>query len=202
MVGPTLATLAKDSNTKVHNGGRKKKDGGWKESKEKAFLVSMLMDPESDIHEMSTKEIFTKWSDFQTDGYKKFSDRLRRLNKACRNDLARCLNERGKFNKFKESSLKNPFPMEKKTDWQNHPAKARLERDIESGRAYELKPEQLWKRRGVYHDNFDLKTFRKHVLDLKGKKLAVKYWAAKRNRFGKANKWCDEIKIMREKWNS
>ena len=64
--------------------------------------------------------------------------------------------------------------------WYNHPAKALLKEDVESGLAYDLKPVALRETREEYQQ-FKLKTFRKHIYQEKGRQRAAPYWRLKRN---------------------
>jgi len=158
------------------------------------------LDPKSDIHTISTKEIYASLPGFEKDGYKKFGDRLRRLKKTCSEDWGCTQIEESRFAIFKESAPKIPFPLGDKTDWSTHQAKQILESDIENELAYELKPKDLWEKREIYNNNFDLNTFRGHVNDLKSKKLAAPFWTAKRNGFVKENKWIEGVEVMKKTW--
>lgn len=64
--------------------------------------------------------------------------------------------------------------------WYNHPAKALLKEDVESGLAYDLKPVALRETREEYQQ-FKLKTFRKHIYQEKERQRAAPYWRLKRN---------------------
>lgn len=62
--------------------------------------------------------------------------------------------------------------------WHKHPAKDLLAEDVESGLAYELKPELLRATRKEYQD-FSLYSFRKHIHQEKEKQRATPYWRHK-----------------------
>jgi hypothetical protein len=88
--------------------------------------------------------------------------------------------EEDRFRKYCER-----FPAKERTVrgepfWHRHAAKNLLADDVESGLAYELKPELLRLTRAEYQE-FTLHTFRKHIHQEKEKQRAAPYWRHKRN---------------------
>ena len=88
--------------------------------------------------------------------------------------------EEDRFRKYCERFPAKEVTVRGEPFWNKHPAKKLLADDVESGLAYELRPELLRLTRKEYQE-FKLHTFRKHVHQEKEKQRAAPYWRHKRN---------------------
>jgi hypothetical protein len=175
-------------------------DFDWKSSKEKVLLRRMLMDEESPIHNMTPKEIFKSHVDFFTKyEWKNFKTNLKNLREKIISDRQLVLLEEAAF----KQDIKN-FPRNATTNrgypfWDTHAAMGMLEKDVENGIAYELKPKQLRASKEEYQD-FPLLVFGRHVHQEKRKQREEPYWVFKRN--ATAQKTHDEeVTAMKREWD-
>jgi hypothetical protein len=67
--------------------------------------------------------------------------------------------------------------------WHTHKAKKLLAEDVKSGKAYKMKPKELWSTKKEYKD-FPLDVFRNHIHQEKRFQREGPYWQLKRNKKG------------------
>ena len=152
-------------------------------SKAYSLLFTLHMDEKAhrSLARMSAKEIWQSDPIFQQYEFEKFKDYLKNManrtdarKKQIHDEYLAFLSDMRKLPASGMTSRGYPF-------WDTHDASELLEEDEESGKAKELKPKQLWKSRPEYQD-FPLDVFRKHIYQLRYKRLATPFWQYKRNK--------------------
>jgi hypothetical protein len=152
-------------------------------SKAYSLLFALYMDEAAyrSLARMSTKEIWQSDPIFQQYEFEKFKDYLKNManrtearKKQIKDEYQAYLSDMRKLPASDKTSRGYPF-------WDTHKASELLEEDEESGKAKELKPKELWKSRLEYQD-FPLHVFRKHIYQLRYKRLATPFWQYKRNK--------------------
>ncbi|KAL7432776.1 hypothetical protein ACHAXH_003899 [Discostella pseudostelligera] len=170
-------------------------------SKAYSLLFSLLMNDVSStaLARMSVAEIWQSDELFQQYELEKFKEYYK--NMVIRTDK-RKQSIRDEYKAYQDDMLKLPrcntmtrgYPF-----WDMHKASEFLQEDEESGRAKELKPMALWKSRREYQD-FPLDVFRKHIYQLRSKRLAAPFWQYKRNMIAKMK--YEEVERSMKEWNN
>ena len=159
----------------------KKKKPKWKNSKARAMLVRMLMDKQSNVHKMTSKEIQASHKWFQEYDPTSFNRYVRDLRKVSTKKVAVVVED----NDIIKREL-NRFPRPSKTIrgepfWDNHPAKLLLREDVKAGKHLEMKPKLLRQTRSEYKE-FSLETFRAHVYQEKRHQKELPMRISRRNK--------------------
>ena len=170
-------------------------------SKAYALLFSLLMNDVSStaLARMSVVEIWQSDELFQQYELEKFKEYYK--NMVIRTDK-RKQSIRDEYKAYQDDMLKLPrcnkttrgYPF-----WETHKASELLEKDEESGRAEELKPMALWKSRKEYQD-FPIDVFRKHIYQLRSKRLAAPFWQYKRNMIARMK--YEEVERSMKEWHN
>ena len=168
-------------------------------SKAYSLLFALHMDEAAyrSLVRMSAKEIWQSDPIFQQYEFEKFKDYLKNManrtsarKKQIHDEHQAYLSDMRQLPVSDKTSRGYPF-------WDTHEASKLLEKDEESGKAKELKPKELWKSRLEYQD-FPLDVFRKHIYQLRYKKLATPFWQYKRNKNARKN--YEETESMLKEW--
>ena len=170
-------------------------------SKAYSLLFSLLMNDASStaLARMSIEEVWQSDQLFQQYELEKFKEYYKSMVK--RTDKRKqSIND--EYKAYQADMLKLPrcntttrgYPF-----WDTHKASELLKDDEESGRAKNLKPTALWKSRKEYQD-FPIPVFRKHIYQLRTKRLAAPFWQYKRNMNAK-EKYEEGEKMMKE-WHN
>ena len=170
-------------------------------SKAYSLLFSLLMNDVSStaLARMSVAEIWQSDELFQQYELEKFKEYYK--NMVIRTDK-RKQSIRDEYKAYQDDMLKLPrcnkttrgYPF-----WETHKASELLEKDEESGRAHELKPMALWKSRTEYQD-FPIDVFRKHIYQLRSKRLAAPFWQYKRNMIARMK--YEEVERSMKEWHN
>jgi hypothetical protein len=168
-------------------------------SKAYSLLFALHMDEKAyrSLARMSAKEIWQSDQLFQQYEFEKFKEYLKNMahrttarKKQLRDEYQAYLSDMEQLPMRDATARGYPF-------WNTHEASKLLEKDEMSGKATELKPKQLWKSRLEYQD-FPLRVFRKHIYQLRSKRLAAPFWQYKRNK--NAQKNYEETENMLKEW--
>lgn len=170
-------------------------------SKAYLLLFLLLMNDVSStaLARMSVEEVWQSDELFQQYELEKFKEYYKSM--VIRTDQ-RKQSIRDEYKAYQDDMMKLPrcntttrgYPF-----WDTHKASESLQEDKESGRAKELKPMALWKSRTEYQ-NFPIDVFRKHIYQLRAKKLAAPFWQYKRNIIAK-QKYEEGERMMKE-WHN
>ena len=169
-------------------------------SKAYALLFSLHMNSTTfcSIEKMSAEEIWKSSPLFQQYELIKFKEHLKNMSE-------RTMKRKQLIQREHESFVADmvAFPPKSLTSrgypfWDTHAACKLLEEDEISGRTATMKPQRLWKSRSEYQE-FPLRVFRKHIYQLRTKRLAAPYWQCKRNRIAR-KKYEEEVERMTSEW--
>ncbi|KAL7428545.1 hypothetical protein ACHAXH_001399 [Discostella pseudostelligera] len=170
-------------------------------SKAYSLLFSLLMNDaaSTSLSRLTVEEIWKSDPHFQQYELEKFKEyyknMVKRTNK--RKQLIR-----DEYRAYHDDMLKLPRSNITTRDypfWNTHRASELLEDDEESGKAKELKPKELWASRKEYQE-FPLCVFRKHIYQLRSKRLAAPFWQYKRNM--NAKKKYEDVESMMKEWHN
>lgn len=157
----------------------------WKtrSSTSKAYYLLFKLFFERDktrVHKMTDEEIWGSHECFKQYDIADFKTYVRDVEK--RTTALRLLveEEEAAFRAFRSKYPRNELTNKGVPFWDDHPAKALLEKDVEDGTASRLKPKKLWSTRPEYKP-FTLKIFTQHYYQEMRKQLAAPYWQYKRN---------------------
>jgi hypothetical protein len=161
------------------------------------FLLYMDSSKSRILNEMTAEEIWLSHAEFQKYDLSKFNTYNTKMKKLTEKRKELIHEEEASYHrdmlklpKMRETNRGYPF-------WNTHIASDLLEQDEENGIATQMKPKQLWASRAEYRD-FPLSVFRKHIYQLRTKKLAAPYWQYKRNK--NAKKKYEEAEEMMKEW--
>ncbi len=146
-----------------------------------SVLHELYMMPDSEIHHMDVNEIHQSSLLFSCYPLDKFTQYNKKMKE-------RTANQRDKVKRENElfQQDKNLFPCPEKTlhgqpFWHIHPAKKLLEKDVKNKVHERMTPKYLRMTRSEYQE-FDLRTFGKHVYAEAAKQLNKAYWQLRRNK--------------------
>ena len=163
-----------------------------------SLLLSLLMDDAGAraLDRMSIEQIWKSdplFQQYELDKFKEYHKNMVKLTgkrkKLLSDEYRSYLADMKKVPRHNTTARGYPF-------WDTHKASKLLEEDEESGQAKTLMPKDLWKSRKEYQD-FPLDVFRKHIYQLRSKRLAAPYWQYKRNINAK-KKFEDAERMMKE----
>lgn len=171
----------------------------WKNSKARALLVKLLMDKDSNVHNMTWQQIHSshEWfSEFDAKSFKKYVKDLRKANPkkmAIINEDNRIIGaELMRFPRPDKTLRGEPF-------WDTHPSKLLLRADLKAGKHLEMKPRKLRQSRPEYQA-FSLKTFRRHIYQEKRHQKELPLRVHRRNKKAKY-KYEKEVKENATSWD-
>lgn len=170
-------------------------------SKAYDLLFSLHMNPTTfrSIDQMSAEEIWKSSPLFQQYELNKFKEHLKKMSKRTKDRKHLIQQEHDAFLADMlaippKSLTSRGYPF-----WYTHPACDLLEEDEIGGNTVTMKPKELWKSRKEYQD-FPLDIFRKHIYQLRTKRLAAPYWQFKRNKTAR-KQYEKDIERMTSEWN-
>eukprot|EP00985_Skeletonema_marinoi_P027967 scaffold23650_cov205-Skeletonema_marinoi.AAC.2 len=140
----------------------RKKPQDWRKSKAKALLKKLLQNKESDIHNMTPRQIYKSHAWYQEYPFERFKDNLATLQHDVKSNWSLVEEDI----KIVREELKN-FPQANQScrgypRWDKHPAKLLLRQDIKDGK-YELgTAKEFQETRDEYRD-FPPSVFRSHI---------------------------------------
>ena len=152
----------------------------WQHSDAKKALKKALLDPNSEIHNMSVEEVLE--TDPRYKQYPKFSKYYKDL-KARVKEEKETVNIDDLAAKLHMMSFPTPcMNAQGYLNWKGHPAKALLEADVANG-LNEMGPKKLQLTRIEYQE-FSLRIFTKRMAREVDKQRSAAYWADARNKEG------------------
>lgn len=171
----------------------------WKHSKAKAFLLKLLMDETSDIHNKSPEEVWGSSEWFQQYPKHRFVVNMENIKKALeargrvvKEDIEIIQSELAALNL--STTTKRGYP-----HWHTHAAKNLLTEDVMLGRHVDLEPKIFHTTRKEYEE-FPLGVFRKHIYQEERKQREKPLKVAKRNQLG-LKKYQQEVEAEAVRWN-
>ena len=169
-------------------------------SKAYALLFSLHMNPNTFriISQMSAEEIWKSSPLFQQYTLIEFKRHLKKMSKRTMTRKHLIKLEHNAFIADMITLPPNSIKSRGYPFWHTHPACELLEKDEMSGKTALMKPQDLWKSKTEYQD-FPLTVFRKHIYQLRTKRLAAPYWQCKRNRIAR-KKYEEEVEKMTREW--
>ena len=152
----------------------------WQYSDAKKALKKALLDPSSEIHNMSVGEILETDPRFKQ--YPNFKKYYKDLKEKVEEEM-----EAVKMDDLLAKMHMMSFPTPQTNvrgypNWKGHPAKALLEVDV-TNKLHKMGPKKLRETRSEYKE-FPLRVFTKKVAREDDKQRSTAYWADKRNKAG------------------
>lgn len=161
----------------------KPKQKPWQHSNAKKELKRALLDPKSNIHNMSIEDI--RNSNEQYKDYPKFAEYYINLKLCVEAEMAQVRADDIAAEEHIRNNPRKPLNRRGYPHWDTHAAKPMLERDIANKVHERMTPQQLRMsaNRREYQD-FLPKVFAARVHAEVARQKAVKFWAFKRNKQG------------------
>ena len=170
-------------------------------SKAYELLFSLHMNPTTfrSIEEMSAEDVWKSSPLFQQYDLINFKEYLQKMSKRTETRKLLIQQEHRAFISDMISFPPKPVTSRGYPFWHTHPAYDLLEEDEMGGSTETMKPKELWKSRKEYQE-FPLDVFRKHIYQLRTKRLAAPYWQYKRNRNAR-KQYEEELERMTTEWH-
>ena len=170
-------------------------------SKAYELLFSLHMNPTTFrcIEEMSAEDVWKSSPLFQQYDLINFKEYLQKMSKRTETRKLLIQQEHRAFISDMISFPPKPVTSRGYPFWHTHPAYDLLEEDEMGGSTETMKPKELWKSRKEYQE-FPLDVFRKHIYQLRTKRLAAPYWQYKRNRNARKH-YEEELERMTTEWH-
>ena len=164
------------------------------------LLFSLFMDRETTkVHTMTADEVWASHECFKRYDIKEFRTYVRAMEKRTKELLVLVAEEEAAYRAFRRKYPRNDLTNKGVPFWDDHPAKALLEKDVKDGTAAQLKPKKLWSTRPEYK-SYTLKIFTEHYYQEMRKQLAAPCWQYHRNIYA-MKQHQEEVQNMKSEWD-
>ena len=139
----------------------------WAKSKARELLYADIIDGKIPLDKndksMKLKEIYNLCPEFKEYSYKKFSSRLRSLQKIVIALKNRAKADQEAYQNFIENHQPSLFTHKGYIQWQGSKAQEKLKEDMEAGLHESMEKKELYESRPEYFENFPLDQFRDKI---------------------------------------